>query len=235
MRRILWILLFILILGSWIWGIYQWQEVQEKLIKLEKDIEGISKTGGVSLPQEKKETGYEITVDMWQIFEKELQDYKQRLREGKRQYSEQQTSWNKILNELKKSLQEYDKFIAAEGEFWEKQLRNYEKLLAKTEDRFEALGQVIDDLSSLFVDFQKWWEAQREQLKTQAMEMKEQEAEEEVIERKPTFIKPRIKGRGEYKTYPPQGEEYEKEVITETEEGDVIRGTVTGSGEYKTY
>ena len=234
LKKFGWMLLFILILGSWIWGLSQWREVYHKLTVLEEKVGNVAKAvSGEPLPAVGRETGYEITVDMWQIFEKELQDYKQRLREGKRQYNEQQSSWDKLLSELKKALQEYDKFIAAEGEFWEKQLRNYEKLLAKNEERFEMLGQTIEELSALISDYQKWWEAQELQLKPGVKEGEELEEEEEIAPRKGTRIKPQIKGRTKYKTYPVQEEE-EEEIPLE-ERGEVIRGTITGSGKYKTY
>lgn len=236
MKRIAWFLLFILILGSWIWGMIQWREVHNKLAVLEENVADVAKAiSGEPSPAAERETGYEITVDMWQMFEKELQDYKQRLREGKRQYDEQRSSWNKILTDLKKSLQEYDKFIAAEGEFWEKQLRGYEKLLAKNEERFELLGQVIEELNGVIIDFQKWWESQEIQLKPKAEEGEVSEEEEEEPPRvRRQRITPQIKGRRKYKTYPPPEEGEEEEVPLE-ETGEVIRGKITGSGEYETY
>lgn len=227
------ILLLIVILCSLGWNIYQWQGINKRILSLDAKIGKILKeeriTEGAAGSGQK---GYELTMDMWQTFEKQLQDYKQSLREGNQQYTEQQSKWNSLLTDLKKNLQEYDKFITAEGDFWEKQLKNYDKMLAKTEERFDILGQVIEELKSVTAEFQNW-------LTARESELKEKEKEVAPIEEKPEGtppprqqIIPQIRGEGEYKTYPPKEEEGEP---TEEEKKGVIRGTVTGSGEYQTY
>lgn len=158
LRKIGWTLFFIILLFAIGWNLIQMEATHKRIVSLESKIDLITRQGGiVPTSGETGRKGYGLTLDMWQVFEKELQDYKQRLREGKRQFTEQHSSWNKILGELKKSLQEYDKFVAAEGDFWEKQLKNYDKLLAKTEERFEILGQVIEELQEVIIDFQNWW------------------------------------------------------------------------------
>lgn len=236
LKKIILILLFIIILLALGWNIFQWQGINKKISSLETKIDKIVKETGVTEGTgEMGKTGYEVTIDMWQIFEKELQDYKQRLREGKQQYTEQVSGWNSLLAELKKSLQEYDKFIAAEGDFWEKQLKNYDKLLAKTEERFEILGQAIEELQNIATNLKDLLVGKEGEIKGKELEKVPVEEEEEPA-RRGQKITPQIKGGGEYKTYPPKEEEKsETGETSEEEKGEVIRGTVTGSGEYKTY
>lgn len=226
-------ILFIIILCALGWNIFQWQGMNKRILSLDVKVDKILKKEGITEGiTESGQKGYGLTIDMWQVFEKELQDYKQRLREGKQQYSEQQSGWNSLLTELKKTLQEYDKFVTAEGDFWEKQLKNYDKLLARTEERFDVLGQVVEELKGVTAEFQNW-------LATREAELKEKEKETVPAEEKPKEsarpgqqIIPQIKGEGEYKTYPQKEEERKP---TEEEKKGVIRGSVTGSGEYQTY
>lgn len=233
LKKIGWMLLFIVILSILVWNVTQWRGISRKISSLEAKIDKVTRTIGFepgSTVMSGK--GYDLTIDMWQIFEKELQDYKQRLREGKQQFDQQHASWNTLLTELKKSLQEYDKFVAAEGEFWEKQLKNYDRLLAKTEERFEILGQVIEELQGTILDLKDWLSGQEIVMKGKEQEEVVPKEEEVAPSRGGQQITPQIKGRGEYKTYPP------KEEVEETTgelEGRVIRGTVTGSGKYRTY
>lgn len=235
-QRLLVIILIILVCAGWVWNLAQWNLLQQRLDMLE--------VGSFGLRGEKKEaaisgdvasSSYDITVDMWQIFEQELQDYKQRLREGKQQFDNQRSVWQKLMTDTKKNIQEYDRVLAAEGEFWEKQLKNYEKLVARNEQRLETLEQVVYDLKHVVNDVQQQWD-------TRAMKELERVAgEEERIEKevsKPKRIgeriSPRIQGAGDsgYKTYPPveEQEDDDSERI-----GEVIRGSVTGSGDYTTY
>lgn len=224
---------FILILCAQGWNIFQWQGINKKFLSLDAKVDKILKEEGiVEGIAGSSQKGYELTIDMWQVFEKELQDYKQRLREGKQQYSEQQSGWNSLLTELKKTLQEYDKFITAEGDFWEKQLKNYDKLLARTEERFDVLGQVVEELKGVTAEFQNWLAAREAELIEKEKETAPAPEKPEEPIRPGQQITPQIKGEGEYKTYPQKEEERKP---TEEEKKGVIRGSVTGSGEYTTY
>jgi len=236
MKNLQYIVIILLIISSWIWSIFKWQEIDNKIDSLYKNISGVSDSSEEIIDQSTdSETSYKITLDMWQIFEKELQDYKQQVREGKRLYNERQSSWSKFLDELKKTLQEYDKFIAAEGEFWEKQLRNYDKLLSKNEERFEMLGGLIDEMKMTISDFEVWWQEQSQNSKADVLEGEEEEEEREGMYMKPTRIETKISGRKKYKTYPlPEDEETEEDSDSDGEE-KIIRGKISGSGKYKTY
>lgn len=224
------LLVLLLIFIGWIWGLNQIYKVDTKLSVLESNVDKIAKQLGVEKGfTEARPAGYDVTVDMWRVFENELQDYKQRIREGKRQYDEQTAAWNNMLAEMKKNLQEYDKFIGAEGEFWEKQLRNYEKLLAKNEERFEALSQLTNSMEVLIADFKTWWESiDKTFTKTEMEKESVKQTEESSAGLKPQVIKGKIKSTKDMKTYP-----WEEEQQTETE--TVIKPKVSGSGTYKTY
>ena len=226
------ILLLVIILGAFVWNMIQCADIAEKVDALNAGIgrltgqtETISGKSGVG------KQGYELTIDMWQIFEKELQDYKQRLREGKSQFSEQQSKWGSTLTELKKTIQEYDKFIAAEGEFWEKQLKNYDKMLARTSEQFNALDQIVAELQDIITDLQ-----QQIKQDTILQEIKQEETmiQEELEEGTGRIrqITPEIRGRGDYKTYPRPEEVVPEEAAPG---GKVIKGTITGRGDYETY
>lgn len=231
LRKLSWMLLFILVLSTLVWNVIQWHGLAKKISSLEGKIRetGVTPETVAAGPK-----GQDLILEMWHKIEETMQDYKQRLREGQQQFSQQQSSWNSLLAELKKSLQEYDKFIAAEGDFWEKQLKNYDKLLARTEERFDLLGQVIEELQTVIADLQNLVAGKEIGLKEPGEEVAAPEEEEERPARRGQKITPQIKGGGEYKTYPPIEEEKEEEEQKQ-EGGEVIRGTVTGTGEYKTY
>ena len=226
------ILLLVVVLAVCIWNMMQCADIAKKVNSLNSVIAKLNGQGkAISGESEGGKKGYDLTVDMWQIFEKELQDYKQRLREGKSQFSEQQSTWSKTLAELKKTIQEYDKFMAAEGEFWEKQLKNYDKMLAQISGQFNALDQVVIDLQNMFADIQQRDIEQKAVL--EEIEQKETIIQEEAaVGGRIRQITPEIRGRGGYKTYPGPEEELPKEV---TPGGEVIKGTITGRGDYKTY
>lgn len=231
LRKLSWMLLFILVLSTLVWNVIQWHGLAKKISSLEGKIKGQGSTPEAVATGPK---GQDLILEMWHKIEETMQDYKQRLREGKQQFTEQQSSWNSLLAELKKSLQEYDKFIAAEGDFWEKQLKNYDKLLARTEERFELLGQVIEELQTVVADLQNLVAGKEIGLKEPGKEAAAPEEEEEEPVRRGQKITPQIKGGGEYRTYPPIEEE-EKEEEQKEGVGEVIKGTVTGAGEYETY
>lgn len=234
MKKIGWTLFIVVISMIIVWDLVQLEILNKKISVLSAKIDTITKDTEVLFSPESAQKSYEITVDMWQIFEKELQDYKQRIKEGKQYYDEQKTSWNSILVDLKKSLQEYDKFISAEGEFWEKQLKNYDKLLARTEERFDVLGQVIEELKAAIVEIQNLRVTQATEEENKVVE-KNTEGQKENSEPEFQQITPKIKGgSGEYKTYPDTERKEEKRGAKE-EKIDGVRGKITGSGEYTTY
>lgn len=227
LKKLSWTLLFILVLSALAWNVIQWHGLAEKISSLEEKIKAQVGTEGIVTAGPK---GQELILEMWHKIEDAMQDYKQSLREGKQQFSQQQSGWNTLLGELKKSLQEYDKFISAEGDFWEKQLKNYDKLLARTEERFEVLGQVIENLQNAVMDIRNLGITKEAGVKGRELEKGISE-EGEAPSRRRQQITPQIKGGGEYKTYPPRGEEKTEEEVV----GEEIKGTITGSGEYKTY
>ncbi len=231
MKKIGWVLLIVLIISVLALNFLQWEILDKKISDLSAKISTVTKDSGTAVSSDSTQKNYEITIDMWQIFEKELQDYKQRIKEGKQYYDEQKTGWNTILTDLKKSLQEYDKFVSAEGEFWEKQLKNYDKLLARTEERFDLLGQAIDELRAIITDMQNLKvvpEIEEENKEQQNIS----DTGKEVIESDLKEIKPQIRGGGgEYKTYPA----VEEKGSQDKGKSSTVRGTITGSGDYKTY
>lgn len=229
-KKLSWTLLFILVISTLIWNVIQWHGLTKKISSLEDKIKGQGSTPEAVAAGPK---GQDLILEMWHKIEETMQDYKQRLREGQQQFSQQQSSWNSLLGELKKSLQEYDKFISAEGDFWEKQLKNYDKLLARTEERFELLGQIMEELQGVIIDLQNLGVGKEAVTKGKEEEAATPGEEEELPSRRGQQITPKIKGGGEYKTYPAtegEGEKEEQEGV-----GEVIKGTVTGAGEYKTY
>lgn len=233
MKKKIWIFIsIIIILAALISVVVQVQLINKKIISLDAKVDQLAKVSGLDAgPAGSSERGYQVTIDMWHIFEQELQEYKQRLKEGKQFYDQQQTGWSSVLAELKKSLQEYDKFIAAEGEFWEKQLKNYDKLLARTEERFDILGQVIQELQNTVLEVQNLKTIQSTEAESKATETEPGQ----VKQGKPSeflHIKPKIKGEGEYKTYPSTED---KEELEKEEKYKIIKGSVTGSGDYRTY
>lgn len=232
MKKIGWVVLIILIMFVVALNFLQWEILNKKISDLSAKIDAGKKDAeSVSAPDSTQKS-YEITVDMWQIFEKELQDYKQRVKEGKQYFDEQKTGWNTILTDLKKSLQEYDKFVSAEGEFWEKQLKSYDKLLARTEERFDLLGQAIEELKAAVADVQNFKvtpEVEDESKSSQKVIDTEKESKEPEFQE----IKPQIRGGGgEYKTYPATKEKKSSE---KEQKSGSVRGTISGSGDYQTY
>ena len=235
-KKVTWLMAVAIVVAGWGWNIVQLNTLNNRLGQLELSLTDLS---GRDQGQEKGagvgESGYEITVDMWHIFEQELQEYKQRIREGRQQYDSQRKGWDSLLSDVKKSTQDHDKYLATEGEFWEKQLKNYEKTMAKSEQRMEIMGQLIDDLRSLVSEFQQLTDA-RDQYFTGPSIREQEEILEDVEEEEDRGerIRPQIKGGGaQYKTYPLPEER--KEIKPMKEEGEVIRGTISGDGKYKTY
>lgn len=228
-KKILTPLFFIIFLASLVWLVLQMRLLNEKIASFEIKVGKIAGEGeAVSGAPGTAKKEYELTIEMWQTFEQELQDYKQRVKEGKQSYDQQQSGWAALLAELKKSVQEYDKFIVAEGEFWEKQLKNYDKLLARTEERFELLGQVLDELKGAITDVQNLAAIQQTEAKEEAEVIRDER--KRAVSEEPRQITPQIKGGGDYRTYPAPEEKKEKE-----EEFKTIKGKISGSGDYVTY
>lgn len=235
-KRIAWLIVIAIVIAGWGWNIVQLNTINARLNSLRLSLGGLA--GKEASGQKGNETGksdYEITIDMWHIFEQELQEYKQRIREGRQQYDTQRQGWDQLLSDMKKGIQEHDKYLSTEGEFWEKQLKNYEKTMAKSEQRMEIMGQLIDDLRSLIAEFRQLLEgregyfvgpeARKEEMREEALAEEEDSGER---------IRPQISGGGaKYKTYPLP--EQGKEIKPMKEEGEVIRGTISGDGTYKTY
>lgn len=229
-------LLLIVICVLLIWNVSQLQGLSERILNIELGTGIISqdpeKSGKTETSTTKK--NYDLTVDMWQIFEEEMQDYKQRLRDGKAQATEQQSKWNSTLSELKKTIQEYDKILTAEGDFWEKQLKNYDRALAKAESKFDVLDQLIIDLENAISDVGQTWVSQEQEFVDEEAEILDVQEQERRGTRSIQTITPKIQGRGDYKTYPPKAEETTEEAES-VPQGEVIRGSVTGRGSYTTY
>lgn len=232
-QRIIVIVLVGIILAGWLWSLSQWKVLEVKLMNIESNMgatkDAVSKQEGDDISSNSK---YGITVDMWRVFEQELGDYKQRLREGKQQYDTQKAGIEKLVSEMKKNVQEYDKAITSEGEFWVKQLKNYEKAFAKNEQLFDNLNQAVDELRSSIFEVQRIQENRAKGVSREMTneEQIREEREEDKVEREQ--IRPQISGQeGRYKTYPPEtGKESGEE-----EESNTVRGTISGSGKYTTY
>jgi len=231
---------WLLVLGVLVFNAVEVQLINKKISSFESKAAHISgEEGAVEGQLSDKQKRYEITLEMWQTFEQEMIDYKQRLKEGKQFYGDQQSSWGTILADCKKNLQDYDKFITAEGDFWEKQLKSYDKLLAKIEERYDVLGQVADDLRGTVQDIQNTLASIQQAPVSEEADRKFMAKEKENTPERASYqVEPQIQGSGEYKTYPPQGSVGQKEGNAKDEQQQgpqYIRGSVSGTGEYKTY
>ena len=235
MRKIGMGLFIVFVLCFFAFSAFQMENLSKKISALTAKMDSITKKEETVSSAEDTRKSYEITIDMWQIFERELQDYKQRLKEGKQYFDEQKTGWNSILSDLKKSLQEYDKFTAAEGEFWEKQLKNYDKMLARTEERFEMLGQIVEELRTVVSEVYNLKLVQDvpvERREPEVVPQEERKAPPDEFQR----ITPSIKSeRGEYTTYPAKEDQEGKKGQEGRETSNPVRGKISGSGDYRTY
>jgi len=234
LKKIVLIVLVVFVVSAWIWTVSEWHNIQKRLDVLDGSIADISNNiNRVPSAASAQNAHYNITVDMWQIFEKELQDYKQRLRDGKRQYQNQRADWNKILAESKKNLQNYNKFITVEGDFLEEEFKKYDNLLSRAGEQFDALDEIINNLNAIYGQQQRRLEKARAAYIDQAQETEKKQKQKPPVYSAPLIhIESQINGGTGYKTYP-QTQENKNEKATEKK--NVIRGTVTGSGTYKTY